>query len=106
MLGVALSYSIHVVAHSNHCHDPKRIIVEMAYPLTLGSFTTIAAFAALIFTSSSLLHDFGLFASLTLIGTTIFCLVFLPHFLRSEKGKEKRKAQILVEKARKSFISR
>ena len=99
VLGVALSYSIHVVAHSNHCHDPKRIIVEMAYPLTLGSFTTIAAFAALIFTTSSLLHDFGLFASLTLIGTTIFCLVFLPHFLRSEKGKEKRKAQILVEKA-------
>ena len=34
----------------------------------------------LIFTSSNLLRDFGLFASLALIGTTLFCLVYLPHF--------------------------
>lgn len=98
VMGVALSYSIHVISHSNHTGDPHRIIEDLAYPLTLGSFTTIAAFAALIFTHSPLLQDFGLFASLTLVGTTIFCLVFLPHFLRSENNTTGRKALKWIEK--------
>ena len=87
VLGVALSYSIHVLAHSNHTRDPRRIIDELAYPLTVGSFTTIGAFLGLIFTRSQLLHDFGLFSALTLIGTTLFSLVFLPHLLPRHDGK-------------------
>lgn len=98
VMGVALSYSIHMVAHSAHCADPKRLIVEMAYPLTLGSFTTIAAFAALIFTRSRLLHDFGLFTSLTLVGTTLFCLFFLPHFLKGGDGAQERRARRFIDK--------
>ena len=83
VLGIALSYSIHVISHSNHTADPRRIIRELAWPLTIGSFTTIGAFLGLLFTKSQLLHDFGFFAALTLVGTTIFCLVFLPHFISS-----------------------
>ena len=82
VLGIALSYSIHVVAHSNHTPDPKRIIEELTYPLTIGCMTTIGAFVALLFTRSALLHDMGLFSALALVGTTLFCLVFLPHFIR------------------------
>ena len=55
------------------------------YPLTIGSITTIGAFAGLLFTDSQLLRDFGLFASLTLVGTTLFSLVLLPHLIRKEK---------------------
>lgn len=98
VMGVALSYSIHVISHSNHTSDPHQIIEELAYPLTLGSFTTIGAFAALIFTHSPLLHDFGLFASLTLIGTTVFCLVFLPHFLKTDSTKAKSRTLVFIEK--------
>lgn len=98
VMGVALSYSIHVIAHSNHTADPHRIIEELAYPLTIGSLTTIGAFAALIFTHSSLLHDFGLFTSLTLIGTTIFCLVFLPHFIKEQNTVTKSKTLKFIEK--------
>lgn len=82
IMGIALSYSIHMLAHQNHVVSVTQLINELAYPLTVGSFTTIGAFVALLFTSSALLRDFGLFAALTLIGTTIFCLVFLPHFLK------------------------
>ena len=39
---------------------------------------SIGAFAGLLFTDSQLLRDFGLFASLTLVGTTLFSLVLLP----------------------------
>ena len=81
VFGIALSYSIHVVSHHTHTADPRQVIAELAYPMTVGSFTTIGAFAALLFTHSRLLQDFGLFASLTLVATTLFCLIFLPHFL-------------------------
>lgn len=88
VFGVALSYSIHVLSHFNHVASIRQLIEELAYPLTVGSFTTVGAFFGLIFTSSDLLRDFGLFASLALIGTTFFCLVFLPHFLKRKKGQE------------------
>lgn len=85
VFGIALSYSIHVLSHFNHVKTARQLIDELAYPLTVGSFTTVGAFFGLVFTSSDLLRDFGLFASLALIGTTFFCLVFLPHFLRKKK---------------------
>ena len=82
IFGVAMSYSIHVLSHFNHVTSIRQLIDELAYPLTVGSFTTVGAFFGLVFTSSDLLRDFGIFSSLALIGTTLFCLVFLPHFLK------------------------
>lgn len=84
VMGIALSYSIHMLAHQNHVSTVQQLIKEIAYPLTVGSFTTISAFMGLIFTSSDLLRDFGLFASLALVGTTLFCLIYLPHFLKGQ----------------------
>ena len=81
VLGVAFSYSIHVFSHSIHTRSAEQVVRELAYPMTIGSFTTIAAFAGLTFSSSLILHDLGLFACFTLVGTTLFCLIFLPHFL-------------------------
>ena len=72
ILGVSVSYSIHMVSHLNYISSPKRIIKELTLPLTIGSFTTIGAFAALMFTSSGLLQDMGLFSVFALIGTTLF----------------------------------
>lgn len=83
VFGIALSYSIHLITHRLHVDSAEQLVRELAFPMTVGSFTTIGAFAALLFTSSPLLRDFGLFAALTLVGTTVFCLVFLPHFLGS-----------------------
>lgn len=84
VLGIALSYSIHMIAHQNHVSSPQQLIKELAYPLTVGSFTTIGAFLGLLFTSSGLLQNLGLFAALALIGTTLFCLIYLPHFLSGQ----------------------
>lgn len=99
VLGISLSYSIHVVSHSNHTHDPRQIIRDLAYPLTIGSFTTIGAFAALTFTNSPLLHDMGLFAVFALVGTALFCLVFLPHFIKNSESSGERPLLKIIEKA-------
>lgn len=98
VLGIALSYSIHMVVHQNHVSSVEQLIKELTYPLTVGSFTTIGAFLGLLFTSSDLLRDFGLFASMSLIGTTIFCLVYLPHFLKAEGATSKGRFFLLIEK--------
>lgn len=98
VFGIALSYSIHMLAHQNHVSTVEQLIKEIAYPLTVGSFTTIGAFAGLLFTSSDLLRDFGLFASLTLIGTTLFCLIYLPHFLKGQAHIKQGKVLGFIEK--------
>lgn len=84
IMGVALSYSIHLLAHQNHVYTVEQLMDELCSPMIIGSVTTIGALAGLLFTSSKLLQDFGLFASLTLLGTMIFCLVFLPQFLTAQ----------------------
>jgi predicted exporter len=85
VLGVALSYCLHLLTHRKYVSDPVKILREQAVPLVLCCLTTVGAFAGLMFTRSELLRDFGLFASLALAGTTLFCLLFLPHFFRPER---------------------
>lgn len=98
VMGIALSYSIHMLAHQNHVSTVQQLIKEIAYPLTVGSFTTIGAFLGLIFTSSDLLRDFGLFASLALVGTTLFCLIYLPHFLKGQADVKQGRILRIIEK--------
>ena len=87
VMGIALSYSIHIVSHMRHVKSIEQMLEELAYPLSVGSFTTIGAFVGLMFTNSSLLQDFGLFSSLELVGTTLFSLIFLPHMLKINKDE-------------------
>lgn len=80
VLGVALSYCLHVLTHSKYVSNPIQILRDQSKPVILGCLTTIGAFLGLLFTESELLKDFGLFASFAIIGTTLFTLIFLPHF--------------------------
>ena len=86
VLGVAISYCLHIMVHHFFVGDPERLLADEAKPVFLGCLTTIGAFSSLLFTESELLHDFGLFASLALLGSTFFGLVFLPHFLPKIKA--------------------
>ncbi|MDR0349248.1 MAG: MMPL family transporter [Tannerella sp.] len=98
VLGVALSYCLHVLTHYKYVNDPERVLRDQAAPVFLGCLTTVGAFVGLLFTKSALLQDFGIFASLALIGTAVFCLIFLPHFFRPEKNKRSDKAFAWLEK--------
>lgn len=98
VLGVALSYCLHILTHYKYVTDPEIVIKEQTKPVILGSLTTIGAFMGLMFTESALLRDFGLFASLAMVGTTIFCLIFLPHFLDPKNNKRSEVAFSILEK--------
>ena len=81
VLGVAISYCLHVLIHHFFVGVPEKLLLDESTPVTLGCLTTVGAFCSLLFTDSDLLRDFGLFASLSLLGSTFFALAFLPHFL-------------------------
>lgn len=98
IMGVALSYCLHVMTHYKYVSNPLKVLADEAEPVLLGCLTTIGAFAGLLFTSSELLRDFGLFASFSMIGTTVFSLVFLPHFFSPEKNRKSEKAFAFFEK--------
>lgn len=96
--GLAMSYSIHMVTHAMHARSIRELVADMTQPMTVGSVTTIGAFVALIFTSSEILSDLGLFASLTLIGTLLFSLIFLPHFMEADGEGERTRAIVAMER--------
>lgn len=98
VLGVALSYCLHVIIHQKHVKDPVRVLREQTIPVILGSLTTIGAFISLLFTRAELLKDFGIFASLALVGTTFFCLFFLPQFFGKKSQEPSKKAQEIIHK--------
>lgn len=83
VLGIAISYAVHVLVDFNATGQARATVKGLAYPLSVGSFTTIGAFIALVFTNSRILQDFGLFSALALVGTTLFALIYLPHMLPS-----------------------
>ncbi|MBQ9193727.1 MAG: MMPL family transporter [Bacteroidales bacterium] len=90
VLGVAISYCLHVLIHHYYVGDVEQMLQEESTPVTLGCVTTVGAFLGLLFTESDLLRDFGLFATFALLGNTFFALVFLPHFMKPEQVKFKR----------------
>lgn len=98
IMGVALSYCLHVLTHYKYMDDPVQIIKDQATPVFLGCLTTIGAFLGLLFTESELLQDFGLFASFAMMGTTFFALVFLPHFFKKGGSKRSEKAFAILDK--------
>ncbi|MBO4232314.1 MAG: MMPL family transporter [Bacteroidales bacterium] len=98
ILGAALSYCLHVLTHYKYVGDPERVISDQATPVCLGCLTTVGAFMGLLFTKSELLQDFGLFATFALIGTTLFALIFLPHFLKKGEVKKNETAFSIVNK--------
>lgn len=81
LLGIVLDYSFHFFTHFKHTANLFQTVREISAPLVIGSFTTIMALAALLFTNSNVLQNFGLIALCTLSGSVIFTLFFLPVFL-------------------------
>ena len=86
VLGVAISYCLHLLIHHFYVGDPEKLLTDEATPVFLGCLTTVGAFCSLLFTESELLRDFGMFASLSLLGSTLFGLIFLPHFMPAIKA--------------------
>lgn len=97
VLGVAVSYCLHVITHHVYVGDSEKMLRDESTPVCLGCLTTIGAFMGLLLTSSSLLRDFGLFATLALVGNTLFALIVLPHVMdRTRQVRRNEKVFFLI----------
>ena len=97
ILGLIVDYALYII---NHFRKKQNIIVvlkELSLTICLCAITTIGAFLCMIFLQSSVLHDLGMFAALSVAGAAIFALLFLPHFLSEKdlRGKEKHAIPVL-----------
>lgn len=88
ILGIAIDFSVHFMSHARQHPNMEDNVRTLVFPLTLGAFTTIAAFFALRFAEAPLLRDLGTFASFSLLGASLFTLIFLPHLLKGTAKKE------------------
>lgn len=89
IMGIAIDFSIHFLSHLRSSVNVKATIKELSQPLTLGSFTTVAAFLSLRLVSTPILQDLGLFAAASLFGAALCTLVFLPHLPFAHTNKPK-----------------
>lgn len=85
IIGIAVNYPLHFVAHSTHERNPREVLKDMISPLLIGNITTVGAFVCLIPLEASALRDLGMFAAFMLIGTILFVLIFLPHLIIPKK---------------------
>lgn len=84
ILGVAMSYVLHIMTHHQYINDIVQLLREQVKPILLGCITTIGSFAGLLFVNTDLLRDFGLFAAFAILGTTLFSLIWLPQMLSTK----------------------
>lgn len=91
ILGIAINYPLHLIAHLSSTSNVRDALKEVASPLIIGNITTIGAFMALIPLDAVALRDLGLFSTFLLFGTILFVMAYLPHLVRKgRKRKEQR----------------
>ena len=98
VLGVAMSYVLHVMTHFKYVNDPEQVLRDQVKPVLLGCITTIGSFMGLIFIQTDLLQDFGLFAAFAIVGTVLFTLIYLPQMLRTKNNKVNHTAFALIDR--------
>ena len=82
IVGIAVNYPLHYIAHLEHTPDRRKALREIVMPLVVGNVTTVGAFLALVPLQSIALRDLGLFSSFLLVGTILFVIVYLPHLAK------------------------
>ena len=78
LLGVTLDYSLHILTHIRNNHGIKNLYRDIAKPILMSSLTTALAFLCLLFLNSQALQDLGIFAAVSVLGSSIFALFFIP----------------------------
>ena len=81
IVGIAVNYPLHLIAHLDHTNDVRQALREIVKPLVVGNITTVGAFLALVPLRAAALRDLGLFSSFLLIGTILFTLIWLPQMV-------------------------
>jgi len=78
LLGVTLDYALHILTHIRNGNSIKNLYKDVAPSILMSSLTTASAFLCLLFLQSQALQDLGIFAAVSVIGASVFALLFIP----------------------------
>lgn len=84
LIGIAVNYPLHLLVHQRYTTSVRQTLQEVISPLVVGNITTVGAFLALVPLRAVALRDLGIFASSMLLGTILFCVLFLPHLMSDQ----------------------
>ena len=87
LVGIVANYPLHFLDEYKEVGDRREALREMVLPLFIGNLTTVAAFFCLLWLDARAMQDLGLFASLMLLGTILFVLIFLPQLMRKRPSR-------------------
>ena len=87
ILGLIIDYSLYLINQYRRCGNVEETLREMSQSIVVCALTSAGAFLCLVFLESSVLHDLGWFASLSVAGAALFALVFLPQMFSPRFGK-------------------
>ena len=79
LLGVTLDYSLHILTHIRNGNSIKRLYQDVAPAILVSGLTTASAFLCLLFLQSQALQDLGIFAAISVLGASVFSLIFIPQ---------------------------
>ncbi len=91
LLGMIVDYALYLINQYKNTGDLPKSIRELTPSILICSITSMGAFLCLTFLNSTVLRDLGWFASLSILGSMLFTLLVLPHFLgtslTADRGK-------------------
>jgi len=91
LLGVTLDYSLHILTRIRNGKAIKNLYKDVAPSILMSSLTTASAFLCLLFLQSQALQDLGIFAAASVMGASLFALLFIPQVytktIKKEAGK-------------------
>jgi len=90
LLGITLDFSLHILTHYRSNESIKELYNDVAKPIVMSSITTSLAFLCLLFIKSRALQDLGVFAAVSVFGSSFFALVLIPHLYKPGKTKVKK----------------
>ncbi|MBO0591069.1 MMPL family transporter [Cellulophaga sp. E16_2] len=90
LLGVTLDYSLHIITHIRSNNNVGNLYKEISRPILMSSLTTSLAFLCLLFINSQALQDLGIFAAISVMGTSCFALLFIPQVYKEQTTQTKR----------------
>tara|TARA_R110002167_G_scaffold163242_12_gene359998 strand:- start:1326 stop:5012 length:3687 start_codon:yes stop_codon:yes gene_type:complete len=85
LLGVTLDYALHILTHIRNGKNLESLYKEVAPSIMMSSLTTASAFLCLLFLESQALQDLGIFAAISVMGASVFALLFIPQVYRTVK---------------------
>lgn len=85
LLGITLDFSLHILTHYRSNSNVEELYKDVTKPIVMSSITTAMAFLCLLFIKSRALQDLGVFAAVSVLGSSFFALLLIPHLYKEKK---------------------